>query len=94
VASASKSKTERLDLRLPADTKRLIEHAAALSGQTVSTFVLGLIVPTARRAVQDSEVIKLSSRDRDRVTAALDKADAKPNAALKRAARRYQALIG
>jgi uncharacterized protein (DUF1778 family) len=48
---ATNTKDERLDLRLPAKLKRTIERAAALSGQTVSTFILGTTVRRARRVI-------------------------------------------
>jgi len=91
---ATIAKTERLDLRLPTELKRVIEDAAVLSGQTVSNFVLGTTVRRARKVIRESDAIELSNRDRDRFLAALDDTNARPNAALRRAAKRYQAAIG
>jgi uncharacterized protein (DUF1778 family) len=91
---ASNTKDERLDLRLPAQLKRTIERAAALSGQTVTTFILGTTVRRARRVIREANVIELSDRDRDRFLAALDNTDARPNAALLRAAERHKAATG
>jgi uncharacterized protein (DUF1778 family) len=85
---------ERLDLRVPSQIKRMIEHAAALSGQTVSSFILGTVTRKARRVIRDAEVIELTNRDRDRFLAALEKTGAQPNAALRRAAERYKAAMG
>jgi uncharacterized protein (DUF1778 family) len=87
-------KDERLDLRLKADHKRTIEQAAALTGQSVSTFTLDATLRRARRVIRDVQVIELSDRDRDRVLAALDGADAPPNAAMLRAIGRHKALLG
>lgn len=89
---ASATRGERLDLRVPAELKRTIERAAALSGQTVSSFVLGVALRRARRVIRESEVIELSGRDRDRLLAALDDADARPSPALVRAVERHKAL--
>ena len=50
---ATNTKDERLDLRLPAKLKRTIERAAALSGQTVSTFILGTTVRRARQVIRE-----------------------------------------
>jgi uncharacterized protein (DUF1778 family) len=91
---ASGTKSERLDLRVPDGHKKLIEQAAALAGQTVSSFVLSSTLQRAREVIGAAEVIALSAVDRDRVLAALDDAGAKPGAALRRAARRYNAAIG
>jgi uncharacterized protein (DUF1778 family) len=84
-------KDTRLDLRVTSDVKADVEKAAALSGQTVSAFVLSAVVRLASKVIRESEEIKLSARDRDRFLAALDRDEAKPNAALRRAAKRYKA---
>jgi len=80
---AATPRTERLDLRAPVDQKRLIEEAAALSGLTMSSFILGLTVEHVREVVRGAAVIELTNRDRDRLLAALDDVDAGPNAALR-----------
>lgn len=86
-----KVRSERLDLRLAPEVKQEIERAAALSGQSLSNFVLGAAVPRAREVLREADVIRLTARDRDRFLAALDRDDAEPNAALTRAAERYKA---
>ena len=91
---ATASRTERLDLRVSADHKRLIEQAATLSGLTVSSFILDTIMQRARAVIRDTIEIELTNRDRDRFLAALADANAKPNAALRRAAQRHKKLLG
>jgi uncharacterized protein (DUF1778 family) len=91
---AATSREERLDLRVSADHKRLIEQAATLSGLTVSSFILDTIMQRARAVVRDTIEIELTNRDRDRFLAALADANAKPNAALRRAAQRHKKLLG
>jgi uncharacterized protein (DUF1778 family) len=88
------SKSERVDLRLATDQKRLIEQAAAVSGQTVRGFILGSTLERAREIIRDSIVIALSARDRERLLAALDDENARPGPALLRAARRHRRLLG
>ena len=88
------SKNERVDLRLPVDQKRLIEQAAALSGLTVSGFILGSTLQRAREVLHETTVIELSARDRDRFLAALDDERARPGPALRRAARRHKQMLG
>ena len=88
------SKSERVDLRLPPEQKRLIEQAATLSGLTVSGFILGSTLERARHIVRETAVIELSARDRDRFLAALDDERARPGPAFRRAARRHKQMLG
>jgi len=83
------SRDARLDMRLSADHKRLIEQAAALSGQSMSDYAVSHLVERAQATVQEATLTRLSARDRDTFLQLLD-ADPKPNAALKRAAQRYK----
>ena len=80
----------RLNVRLPNELKQTIEEAAAVLGQSISEFTISAAVREARHVIQDARVTQLSNRDRDAFLSALDAADAKPNDALKKAARRYQ----
>ncbi len=84
----------RLDVRLTTEHKRLIEQAAALSGQSLSDFAVSHLIQEARATVQNATVTHLTARDRDTFLNLLDDTDAKPNAALKRAARRYKQRRG
>lgn len=54
---------ERLETRVTADQKSLIEHAAALQGRTVTDFVLTSVQEAARRAIEEHQRIDLSVRD-------------------------------
>jgi uncharacterized protein (DUF1778 family) len=91
---AAPTRSERIDLRLPPDQKRLIEQAATLSGLTVSGFILNSSSRHAREVIRETAVIELSNRDRDRFLAALDDQEAQPSPALRRAARRHKQLLG
>ena len=84
----------RINVRLPSELKQTIEDAAMALGQTVTEFAISTVVREARQVLQDAQVTRLSNRDRNRFLKALDDADAKPNAALKAAARRYGKLRG
>jgi uncharacterized protein (DUF1778 family) len=84
----------RINVRLPSELKQTIEEAASALGQTVSEFAISTVVREARQVLQDAQITRLSNRDRDRFLGALDAADAKPNPALKAAARRYGKLRG
>ena len=80
----------RINVRLSSDLKQLVEEAAVALGQTVSDFTISTLVREARQVIQDAQFTRLSNRDRDIFLAALDSSDAKPNDALKAAARRYK----
>jgi uncharacterized protein (DUF1778 family) len=84
----------RLNFRLPSDLKQTIEQAAALQGQTVSDFAISTLTHSARTVIEEHDRTILSKRDRDRFIALLDDADAKPNEALRAAAREYKKKQG
>ncbi|RTL81047.1 MAG: DUF1778 domain-containing protein [Hyphomicrobiales bacterium] len=68
MAEASKSSSgrvrgERLEARVTAEQKRLIERAAALQGRTVTDFVLTSVQNAARRAIEEHEILNLSLRN-------------------------------
>jgi uncharacterized protein (DUF1778 family) len=93
MATATKREA-RLNFRLSNDLKLVIEEAAATLGQSVSDFAVSTLAKNAREVLDSNSVTKLSARDRDRVLAALDDADRKPNKALREAAKRYKKRMG
>lgn len=93
MATASRNDA-RINVRLPSELKQTIEEAASALGQSVSEFAIATVVREARLVLQDAQVTRLSNLDRDRFLKALDSLEAKPNAALKAAARRYGKLRG
>jgi uncharacterized protein (DUF1778 family) len=93
-AARNAARDRRLDLRIQGELKSLIERAAALSGETLSAFVLGSTLRRARKVLREADVIELSNEARDRFLAVLDDVDARPNAALTKAAERHKAMIG
>ncbi|MBW3543213.1 MAG: DUF1778 domain-containing protein [Planctomycetes bacterium] len=88
--AATAANDARLNFRLPAEAKQAIEQAAALTGQSVSDFAVSTLLRTAQTLVQESDRTVLTKRDRKVFVALLDDVDAKPNAALSAAARRYK----
>lgn len=86
-------KRERLEARITSEQKRLLERAAAVSGQTLSEFVVGSARKAAEQTVRDCEVIALSERDsRALIDALLHPPAASPR--LDRAIERYKAIMG
>ena len=90
MASETSKNDARLNFRLPTEIKQTIEEAAACLGQTVSDFAISTLAQNARQVIQDHQITRLSRRDRDRFTALLDDISVDPNAALIRAAQRYE----
>ena len=62
---------ERLETRLTADQKSLIERAAALQGRTVTDFVLSSVQEAARRAIEEHQRLDLSVSDSEAFVEAL-----------------------
>jgi len=82
-----KLKSGRLDVRVTREHKRLIERAALVTGQPVTSFVLSSALERAREALELESRTELSERD-GRAFLRLIGEDRAPAAALKRAVRR------
>jgi len=81
---------ERIDLRLSAEHKRLIERAAAARGHSsVSGFAAVELLRAARAALEEEQGLELSTRDWERFMDILDQVE--PTEALSDAARDYLA---
>jgi len=91
---ATGARDARLNFRLPTDLKEVIEEAAATLGQSVSDFAVSTLVRQARTVIEQRNVTVLGDRDRNRFIALLDDADARPNPALLKAAKRYKKHLG
>jgi uncharacterized protein (DUF1778 family) len=82
----------RMEFRLSATVKDEIERAALVQNRSVTDFATDVLTESARKVLAEHskhEHVRLSNRDRDRLLEALD-GDAKPNAALRAAARRHR----
>ncbi len=78
----------RLDVRLDAGTKTLIERAAAITGQTLTDYAISNLTLSAMETIERHERLVMTDRDRDRFLAALDRRP-KPLPALAKAARTH-----
>ncbi|MBB3138849.1 uncharacterized protein (DUF1778 family) [Rhizobium pisi] len=84
---------ERLETRVTADQKSLIERAAALQGRTVTDFVLSSVQEAARRAIEEHQRMDLSVRDSEAFVEAL--LNPQPvNDRLRDTVRRYRQMTG
>ena len=80
-------KSDRLDVRVTRQNKRLIERAALVTGQPVTSFVLSSALERAREALERESRTVLSERDGKAFLRMLDE-DLAPAAALVRAVKR------
>lgn len=70
-SSRGRVRGERLETRVTADQKSLVERAAALQGRTVTDFVLSSVQEAARRAIEEHQRLNLSVRDSEAFVEAL-----------------------
>jgi uncharacterized protein (DUF1778 family) len=62
-SARGRARAQRLETRVTAEQKTLIEHAAALQGRTVTDFVLTSVQDAARRTIEQHRQLGLSVRD-------------------------------
>ena len=87
-----KSKSGNIHIRVSADSKRIIEEAVVVSGQSLTDFVTRSLLDSANELLEREYTTTLSNRDRDRLLAMLDN-DLEPNEGLREAARIHKKLI-
>jgi uncharacterized protein (DUF1778 family) len=83
----------RLEARVSAAQKSLLQQAAALSGRSLSEFVVASAQDAARRVLAEHESIRLSREQQLAFVQVLLKPP-EPNARLKRAAKAYRQRTG
>lgn len=93
LATVAKTKRERLEARVSPEIKVLAEHAAALSGLSLTDFVVQSIREKAEQVIEHQKVIRLSAQD-SLIFADVVLNRTEPNEALTNAARRYRELFG
>jgi uncharacterized protein (DUF1778 family) len=92
-STSRRTRAERLEARVTAEQKSLIERAAALQGRTVTDFVLTSVQDAARRAIEEHRQLELSVRDSEAFVHAL--LNPKPvNDRLRDTVRRYREKAG
>ena len=92
-ATTDKSRAARLEARISVEQKARLQQAAALSGRTLSEFVVASAQEAASRVIQEHETIRLSRSEQVAFVTALLKPPA-PNARLRRAAALYRNQMG
>ena len=83
----------KITIRQPELLKAKVEKAAALRGMTVTSFINGILELAADKTIGRIEARELTERDSAALLAMLVK-PSRPNAALRRAAKRHREISG
>ncbi len=84
--------TARLEARISRDLHAMLKRAAELQGRSMTDFVIAAVQEAAQRAIEQSEVIRLSLADQERFAQAL-LSPPEPSPALQRAFARRRKLL-
>src|ERR1700716_3511399 len=82
----------RLEARLPHEVMTRLKRAAEIQGRTLTDFVVAAADEAACRAIEQTEIIRLSLEGQRQIAAAILNPP-EPTAALRRAAKRYRELF-
>lgn len=93
MSSIVEAKDDRLQVRLSAEAKAVLQRAANYRHKTVSQFVLTTALAEAEKVIRENEVVALSVADWTVFYDALSNPPA-PNAALRKAFVKYQKAVG
>jgi uncharacterized protein (DUF1778 family) len=85
--------TARLEARLPPAVMARLKRAAEIRGRTLTDFVVAAADEAACRAIEETEIIRVSLEGQRQIAEAILNPPP-PTAALKRAAKRYRELYG
>ena len=86
-------RAERLEARISGEKKAVLQHAAELSGRTLSEFVVESAQAAAMRVIQEHENIRLSQAEQIAFVTALLNPVA-PNNRLRQASANYRQQMG
>ncbi len=89
MSSIVEAKDDRLQVRLNAEAKTVLQRAANYRHKTVSQFVLTTALTEAEKVIRENEAVTLSAADWKVFYDALSNPPA-PNAALRKAFAKYQ----
>ena len=91
--TTDKLRGARLEARISVEQKTVLQQAAALSGRTLSEFVVASAQEAASRVIQEHETIRLGRTEQIAFVSALLNPPP-PNARLRKAAAAYRKQMG
>nr|WP_299501536.1 DUF1778 domain-containing protein [uncultured Rhizobium sp.] len=86
------NRTARIEARIAPDALAVVKRAAELEGRSVSDFVVAAAHTAAQKAIEETQIVRLSVEDQKRFAKAIIDPPA-PNAALQRAAAAHRKLV-
>ena len=86
------TRTSRVEARLTPDALAIVKRAAELQGRSVSDFIVAAAQEAAHRAIEETQIIRLSVEDQKAFAESILKPPA-PAGALIRAAEAHGSLI-
>lgn len=89
---SSTTSTARLEARITPELQKMLKRAAEIQGRTLTDFVVAAVRDAAQRAIEQTEVIRLSLEDQQRFADVL-LSPPEPTPALKRAIKRHDKLL-
>jgi uncharacterized protein (DUF1778 family) len=87
-----RNRTARIEARIAPDALAIVKRAAEIQGRSVSDFVVSAAQEAAARAIEETQIIRLSVEDQRAIASAILDPPS-PTPALVRAAQAYRALI-
>lgn len=87
------NRSARLEARIAPDALAVVKRAAELQGRSVSDFVVAAAQEAAHRAIEETQIIRLSVEHQRRFAEALINPP-EPNEALRRAFEHHRRLVG
>jgi uncharacterized protein (DUF1778 family) len=90
--STTPNRTARLEARIAPDILAAVKRAAEIAGRSVSDFVVDAARTAAERTIAETQIIRLSLADQERVAELLS-SPAKASPALDRAMEAHRRLI-
>jgi uncharacterized protein (DUF1778 family) len=91
-ATSSRPRSARLEARITPENLAVIKRAAEIEGRSVSDFVATAAQEAAHRAIEETQIIRLSVEDQRLIAEALINPP-EPNDALRRAFESHRRLI-
>ena len=89
---AQENRTARIEVRIAPEALAVVKRAAELQGRSVSDFVVAAAQEAAARAIEETQIIRLTVEDQRAVAEAIFNPPA-PSAGLLRAAEAHRSLF-
>jgi uncharacterized protein (DUF1778 family) len=86
------ARTSRIEARIAPDALAVVKRAAEIQGRSVSDFVVAAAQEAARRAIEETNIIRLSLEDQRQFAEAILNPPP-PSSGLLKAAEAYRTLI-